>query len=72
MMKIALPAVVIGCVGAYIIAGHWLQQFVLKIPLACWIFLLGGIAVLLVVAACVECRTWQVANENPVKNLRSE
>lgn len=72
VMKIALPAVVIGCVGAYIIAGHWLQQFVLKIPLACWIFLLGGIAVLLVVAACVECRTWQVANENPVKYIKSE
>lgn len=72
VMKIAFPAVVIGCVGAYLIAEQWLQQFALKIPLAFWIFLLGGVAVLLVVAICVGYRTCLAANENPVKHIKSE
>ena len=72
VLRIALPAILLGCGISYFVAKHWQQQFVEKIPLSAWIFLAGALFVCLVVLICIVYRIWDVANEDPVDSLKSE
>lgn len=71
-LYMALPAVLIGVVGAYIAGEKWLEQFVEKISLNPLIFVGSAVVILGVVALTVVLRAWVVANDNPVESLRSE
>lgn len=72
ILRISLPAVVLGCGISYVVAKYWQRQFAEKIPLSPLLFIAGALCVCLIVVACVVYRTWKVANENPVKSLKSE
>ena len=68
----ALPAVLIGAGLAYRIGMKWLEQFSESVNLSIWLFA-GVIAfVLVVILVCVILKAWEVANENPVKSIKSE
>ncbi len=69
---IGLPAVMIGLAGTYLAGDKWLENFPEKISLNVFIFVLGGLALLAVIGFCVVLRSWYVANENPVKSIKSE
>lgn len=45
VLRIALPAILLGCGISYFVAEHWQRQFVEKIPLSAWIFLAGALFV---------------------------
>lgn len=70
--RIAIPAVVVGGVIAYYAAEIWLQQFTEKISLNPALFAIAILFVLVVVIACSIYRSYEVANSNPVNNLKSE
>ena len=70
--RMALPAVVVGGLIAYVIAGKWQEQFIEKVPLSWYIFLGCGVAVLVVVVLVVIIRSEKAARENPVNCLKSE
>lgn len=72
ILRVALPAVVLGCAVSFFVSEFWMQQFAEKAPLSLWIFVAGGVGVGLVVTACVIYRTWRAAGEDPVRNLKSE
>lgn len=72
VLYIALPAILLGCGIAYFVAEHWQQQFVEKIPLSAWIFLVGALFVCLVIVICIVYRIWNVANDDPVNSLKAE
>lgn len=72
ILRVALPAVVLGCAVSFFVSEFWMQQFAEKAPLSLWIFVAGGASVGLVVTACVIYRTWRAAGEDPVRNLKSE
>jgi len=57
---------------AYYIADTWLKDFVYRIDLSVWIFLLCGMSSLLVALTVISFRTLRAANEDPVKALRYE
>lgn len=69
---IALPAVLVGLVGAWYIGGKWMQNFVSKIPLHWSIFVLSGLLVLGLVALVSALNFVIIANRNPVDALRYE
>ncbi|WP_455643536.1 ABC transporter permease [Parabacteroides sp.] len=69
---IGLPAVMIGLAGTYLAGDKWLENFPEKISLNVFIFVLGGLALLAMIGFCVVLRSWYVANENPVKSIKSE
>lgn len=69
---IALPALCTGIAFSYLIGIDWLQQFAVKIPLNFFLFASCALMVLAGILACVIIRAWHVANENPVKYLRTE
>ncbi len=72
VVKLALPAIVIGSVLAYFVAGNWLEMYTKKITLGWYIFALSGTAILIIVLATVALRTYSAANANPTKNLKNE
>ena len=72
IMQIAIPAVLIGCVGSYFISDYWQEQFQEKVSLHPMVFIIGALSVWVIVAICVVYRTWKVANSNPVESLKSE
>ena len=72
IIVIGMPAVIIGLIGTYLTGDKWLENFPEKISLNVFIFILGGLALLIVIGFCVVLRSWYVANENPVKSIKSE
>ena len=72
ILMIGMPAVVIGLIGTYLAGDRWLEHFPDKISLNVFFFILGGLALLAVIGFCVVLRSWYVANENPVKSIKSE
>ena len=68
----AVPAVLLGVMSSYWMGESWLQQFSEKIPLSVFIFAGAALAIWLVVLVMVVMRTWNIANEDPVKSLKSE
>ena len=51
---------------------NWLQDFAYKTDLSWWVFVLSGVAMLLIALIVVSIRTIAAANRDPVKSLRTE
>jgi putative ABC transport system permease protein len=69
---IAIPAVLIGLLGAWFTAHLWMQNFAAKVPLHWGIFVLCSLFVLLLVAFIAAANYTRTANRNPVEALRYE
>lgn len=68
VMLAFIIAVPIAWWGAHI----WLQSFAYKTALSWWVFLTGGIIMLLLAFLILSIRTFKSAISNPVKSLRTE
>ncbi len=53
-------------------SNRWLENFAYRTSLSWWIFLAGGVALLLVALVVLCLRTFRSALANPVESLRSE
>lgn len=51
---------------------RWLENFAYRTPMYWWVLLLAFLIVGLITALTVTFQNWHVANENPVKNIKSE
>lgn len=71
VLRLALPAVIIGAVGAYFVSSGMLELYSVKIDLSWWIFALCGFSTLVCVSTVVVLKSYMAANANPVKNLRT-
>lgn len=71
-LKLVLIAFVIAIPIVWIVADKWLQNFALKTDLSIWLFMLGGVLMLLPALLILFLRTWKAANANPVDSLRTE
>lgn len=69
---IAIPSILIGLGFAYMVGTEWLKQFAVKIPLSIALFAGCGFILWLIIQMCLVLRAWNVANENPVKSIKSE
>ncbi len=65
-------AFVIAIPISYYALYKWLENFAYKIPLHLWIFVIGGIVVLLIALLTISFQTYNAARQNPVKSLRYE
>ena len=68
----ALPAIIIGCIIAYFVAGLWLQNFADKANMTVLLFAGCALAVLVIILATVSIRSYSAANENPAESIKSE
>ena len=72
ILYVSIPSIFIGIVIAYFTGKVWLEQFAEQIDLNPLFFLATALAVMIVVVLCVVIRAWRIANENPVKSIKSE
>ena len=50
----------------------WLQDYVYRINISWWIFLVGGIVAIVIALATISFQAIRAAVANPVKSLRTE
>lgn len=72
ILYVALPAILIGTVASYFIGMAWLEQFAEKIDMNLLLFIGTALAVLVLIVLVVILKAWHIANENPVKSIKSE
>ena len=72
ILRIAMPAVVIGAIGAWHVARLWLEQFSEKTTLTPIIFIGGALIVIAVILSVVCISCYRVASSNPVNYLKTE
>jgi ABC-type antimicrobial peptide transport system permease subunit len=57
---------------AWYMVQEWIQGFAYKTSLSWWVFMAGGLGMVLVSLAVIGARTYRTANINPVESLRNE
>lgn len=72
ILRVALPAVVIGVSGACYVARLWLEQFSEKASLLSPVYALGVLFVIVVIFGVVCLSCYRVASSNPVDYLKNE
>ena len=72
IMKIALPCIIVGDLGAWLIARQWLMSFSEKISMTPLLFIGVTIILLVIIGLSVIINCYKVANSNPVKYLKDE
>jgi putative ABC transport system permease protein len=70
LLKWVLLAYVIACPAAWFIARRWLQDFAYRTQISWWIFVLAGLAALLISVMTITLQIYRVARQNPVNALR--
>jgi ABC-type antimicrobial peptide transport system permease subunit len=71
-VQLVLIAFIIAAPIAWWATYKWLQDFVYRTTMSWWIFLLSGLAMLLIALITVSMQTIKTAIANPVRSLRSE
>ncbi|MGC1632779.1 MAG: FtsX-like permease family protein [Gelidibacter sp.] len=71
-LVLVLIAFVIAAPLAWYGLHNWLQDYAYKTNLSWWIFALSGLGIILLALIIMSVKTISVANENPVKSLRTE
>ena len=71
VLKLALIAALLGVAIAYFVSDKWLELFAMRIGLSPMYFIIGAVAVLLVVSLVVVLSSNRVARMNPVKSLKN-
>lgn len=72
ILRIAIPALILGAIGAYFVAQKWMEEFSVKTPLSPLIFILCSLVVLAIILGVVVATSLKIANQNPVKSLKNE
>jgi ABC-type antimicrobial peptide transport system permease subunit len=65
-------AFVIASPIAWYFMHQWLQDYVYRIDISWWIFILGGLASIIIALVTVSFKAIKAALANPVKSLRTE
>ena len=72
VLRLSVPAVLVGLVLSWVIAGQWLQLFADRITLSPLLFLAVGLVVLVIIVAILLLSARKVVNSNPVLFLKDE
>ena len=72
VLWVAIPAVIIGIALSGYVNNLWIYAFTAQVSMSVTAYLGIGLAVLAVIISCVLIKAWRIANENPVKSIKSE
>ncbi|MDL2281663.1 ABC transporter permease [Parabacteroides sp. OttesenSCG-928-G06] len=70
--RIALPALILGGLGAAYVASRWIQQFPQQANVNIFNYILCGLVVFLIILCAVGMKSFKAATENPAENVKSE
>jgi putative ABC transport system permease protein len=71
-LRLILISLAISIPLAWLATSKWLQNYPYRITLSWWLFLSGGILVILIALITISFQSVKAAVANPVKSLRSE
>ncbi|MEO8413005.1 MAG: ABC transporter permease [Ginsengibacter sp.] len=71
-LKLILVAIIIATPVAWWAMSKWLQDFAYRIDIAWWMFVLAGLAAILIALITISFQAIKAAVANPVKSLRTE
>jgi putative ABC transport system permease protein len=72
LMTLVLIANIIAWPTAYYIMNKWLQNFAYRTDISIWVFILSGLAALVIALLTVSANAVKAATANPVKSLKYE
>ncbi len=72
VLWMALPAVLVGTLVSWYVGELWMSQFATTIDSTIPYFIMTALVVLALIVSIVVIKTWKIANENPVKSIKSE
>ena len=70
--RILIVCFVVAVPLAWYAVTRWLENFAYKTPMYWWVYLLAFAAVGIITAATVTFQNWRVANDDPVKSIKTE
>lgn len=70
--RIALPALILGGMGAAFVASRWMQQFPQKADVSILTYLCCGVVVFLIILCAVAIKSFKAAVDNPAESVKSE
>jgi putative ABC transport system permease protein len=71
-LKLVLAGIVIATPIAWWAMNKWLQDFAYRVNISAWIFIVAGVAALVIALLTVGIQAVRAAVANPVKSLRTE
>ena len=71
-LKLVLIAALIAFPVSWLFVNKWLENFAYRINISAWIFLIAGLAAVVVALLTISFQTIKAAVTNPVTNLRAE
>lgn len=71
-LLLVIIATVVASPIAWFASQNWLRDFAYRIDIHWWIFVVAGVASLIVAGIAVSVQAWKAAIVNPVNSLRSE
>jgi putative ABC transport system permease protein len=71
-LKILLICFVIAVPLAWYAVSRWLEDFAYRTPMYWWVFLLVFVAVAIITILTVTIQNWKVANDDPVRSIKTE
>jgi putative ABC transport system permease protein len=72
ILKWVLIAYLLACPVAWLVMRRWLQDFAYRTSISWWIFVLAGLAAMLISVLTITLQIYRVARRNPVEALRYE
>ena len=63
---------IISCIISLYAMNKWLENFVYKVSLNWWVFVIGGLIIMTIAFLTVSWQTWKAAVKNPVEALKYE
>jgi putative ABC transport system permease protein len=71
-LKLIFISAIIAVPIAWYIMNKWLQDFAYRITISWWVFVVAGLAALLIALITISFQSIKAAIANPVKSLRTE
>ncbi|MCM1296764.1 MAG: FtsX-like permease family protein, partial [Muribaculaceae bacterium] len=72
ILKIAIPATIVGGLIAIPVGQRWLSQFMEQTSLAPWLNIMLAALLLIIIMTVVALNTLSIARDNPVSHLHRE
>ena len=72
ILIVVSTALLLGIPLSYFLATSWLKNYIYRITLSFWIYILSGVVLLGIAILTVSWQTWRAASRNPVEALRYE
>jgi putative ABC transport system permease protein len=70
--RILIVCFVVAAPLAWYAVSRWLENFAYKTPMYWWVYVLAFIVIGIITAATVTFQNWRVANDDPVKAIKTE